>query len=63
MPFFIRAADGGPRIPGAQLRAGGDEIVIRRNVDFGIAVQSERGLIVPVVKGAQDQAFWELARS
>ena len=63
MPFFIRAAVMAVReYPVLNSALEGDEIVIRRNVDFGIAVQSERGLIVPVVKGAQDQAFWELAR-
>lgn len=58
MPFFIRAAVMAVReYPVLNSALEGDEIVIRRNVDFGIAVQSERGLIVPGCQGRAGSGF------
>jgi 2-oxoisovalerate dehydrogenase E2 component (dihydrolipoyl transacylase) len=39
------------------------EIVVKRYVNLGIAVATERGLIVPSVKGAHEMSLAELARS
>ncbi|HEY6788595.1 MAG TPA: 2-oxo acid dehydrogenase subunit E2 [Trebonia sp.] len=39
------------------------EIVVKRYVNLGIAVATERGLIVPSVKGAHEKSLADLARS
>jgi 2-oxoisovalerate dehydrogenase E2 component (dihydrolipoyl transacylase) len=41
----------------------GPEIVVRRDVNLGIAAATPRGLIVPNIKGAQDLPLPELARA
>jgi pyruvate dehydrogenase E2 component (dihydrolipoamide acetyltransferase) len=41
----------------------GDEIVVKRYVNLGIAAATERGLIVPNIKDAQDLSLRELAES
>jgi pyruvate dehydrogenase E2 component (dihydrolipoamide acetyltransferase) len=38
-----------------------EEIVIKRNYNIGIAVDTEDGLIVPVIKNADRKNIWELA--
>ena len=39
------------------------EIVVKRYVNLGIAAATERGLIVPNIKGAQDMSLLELAQA
>ena len=39
------------------------EIVVKRHVNLGIAVASERGLLVPTIKGAHAMSLAGLARS
>jgi pyruvate/2-oxoglutarate dehydrogenase complex dihydrolipoamide acyltransferase (E2) component len=41
----------------------GDKIVLKKFVNLGIAVASENGLIVPVIKNADEKNFVGLARS
>lgn len=40
-----------------------DKIVLKRNINLGIAVALEDGLIVPVIKRAQEKSFVGLARA
>lgn len=64
VPFFIKAAVLGLRefpILNASLR--GDEIVIKKDVDFSIAVDTPKGLLIPVLKKANMMSFWETADS
>ncbi len=42
---------------------GGDKIILRKAINVGIAVASERGLVVPVVHGADGLSVSELARA
>jgi 2-oxoglutarate dehydrogenase E2 component (dihydrolipoamide succinyltransferase) len=48
------------RVLNAEIR--GDEIVYRRFVNLGIAVGTERGLVVPVVHHAERMSFAEIER-
>jgi len=41
----------------------GDKIILKRFINLGIAVASENGLIVPVVKNAEEKNFTGLARA
>ena len=41
----------------------GDKIILKKFVNLGIAVASENGLIVPVIKNAEERNFVGLARS
>jgi 2-oxoglutarate dehydrogenase E2 component (dihydrolipoamide succinyltransferase) len=52
--FFVRAccvALG--EMPIVNARIEGDEIVFRESLDIGVAVSTDRGLVVPVIRGAQ----------
>lgn len=64
VPFFIKAAVIGLRefpILNASIRE--DEIVIKKDVDFSIAVDTPKGLLIPVLKKANAMSFWETADS
>ena len=63
MSFFAAATIAGLqeiRVLNAEIR--GDEIVYRRFVNLGIAVGTERGLVVPVVHHAERLSFAEIER-
>jgi 2-oxoglutarate dehydrogenase E2 component (dihydrolipoamide succinyltransferase) len=63
MSFFARAciaALGEVRVVNAEIR--GDDIVYKRFVNLGVAVGTERGLVVPVVRHAERLSFAELER-
>ncbi len=54
MSFFSRASVVALReIPALNARIDGDDIIYQDFVNLGIAVSTERGLLVPVVRGAQ----------
>jgi pyruvate/2-oxoglutarate dehydrogenase complex dihydrolipoamide acyltransferase (E2) component len=48
--------------PELNARLEGDEIVYLDRYDLGVAVQTERGLVVPVVRGCADRSLDELAQ-
>jgi pyruvate dehydrogenase E2 component (dihydrolipoamide acetyltransferase) len=48
------------RFPLLNSRIEGDEIVVGRSVNLGFAAQTERGLVVPVVREAQQLTLLEL---
>jgi 2-oxoglutarate dehydrogenase E2 component (dihydrolipoamide succinyltransferase) len=63
MSFFARAcvaALGEIREINAEIR--GDAVVYKRYVNLGIAVGTERGLVVPIVHGAECMSFAELEK-
>jgi 2-oxoglutarate dehydrogenase E2 component (dihydrolipoamide succinyltransferase) len=63
MSFFARACVRGLReMPGLNAEIRGTDIVYRRFVHLGIAVGTERGLVVPVVHDADRQSFAEIER-
>jgi len=54
MSFFVRAVtDALIQFPGVNSRIEGDEIVTPEFCDIGIAVQSDKGLIVPVLRNTE----------
>jgi pyruvate dehydrogenase E2 component (dihydrolipoamide acetyltransferase) len=64
MPFFIRAAvDGLRAFPTVNASVDGTNIVLHRDINIGIAVALDWGLIVPVVKGADEKNFLGLQRA
>jgi len=63
-PFFIRAAIEAIRdFPIINSSVEGTNIVYRRDINMGVAVAMEAGLIVPVIKNAGAKNFLEVARA
>lgn len=63
MSFFARAVVGALKdYPAINAQSEGDEIVYRDFVNLGIAVGTERGLVVPVLHDADQMSFAELER-
>ena len=64
MPFFIRAAVEALRaFPTVNASVDGTNIVLHKECNVGIAVALDWGLIVPVIKGAEEKNFFGLARA
>jgi len=66
MPFFVKACcDALRKFPVVNASLDGDEIIYHNYQDIGIAVSTERGLMVPVIRNAEsmDLAGIELAIS
>ena len=64
MSFFVKAAVSAlTAFPELNSYIEGDEIVHREYYDIGIAVATDRGLIVPVVKGCDQLSFAEIESS
>ncbi len=64
MPFFIRAAvDALRAFPTVNASADGTNVVLHRDINIGIAVALDWGLIVPVVKNADEKNFLGLQRA
>jgi pyruvate dehydrogenase E2 component (dihydrolipoamide acetyltransferase) len=63
-PFFVRAAvDALKQFPVVNSSLEGDNIVYKRDINIGIAVALETGLIVPVIKRADEKSFLGIARA
>lgn len=61
MSFFLKAVvDGLKAVPALNARLDGDELVQNHYYDIGVAVGTERGLIVPVVRDCDRKSFAEL---
>ncbi len=64
LPFVVRATvDALQAFPQVNARLDGDNIVLPRYVNMGIAVSYDAGLIVPVVKGADTMNSVGIARA
>jgi 2-oxoglutarate dehydrogenase E2 component (dihydrolipoamide succinyltransferase) len=63
MSFFIKAAvEGLKAVPSINSRIEGDDFIQNHFYDIGVAVGTERGLVVPVVRDADKKSFAELER-
>jgi len=65
LPFIMKAVAGAlPRHPAlnASLDEDREEIVLKKNVDVGMAVDAGDGLVVPVIRNADAKSVIELAR-
>lgn len=63
MSFFIKAVvEALKAVPQINVRVEGDEIVQQHFYDIGVAVGTERGLIVPVLRDADQKSFADLEK-
>ncbi len=63
MSFFTKASVGALKaFPYVNAEIQGDEIVLKRHYDIGIAVGAEEGLVVPVLRDADRKNFAEIER-
>jgi 2-oxoglutarate dehydrogenase E2 component (dihydrolipoamide succinyltransferase) len=64
MSFFIKAAvDALRQFPQLNAEIRGNDIVYRNYFDIGVAVSTERGLVVPVLREAQHLSFAEIEKA
>ncbi|NBV32859.1 MAG: dihydrolipoyllysine-residue succinyltransferase [Proteobacteria bacterium] len=64
MSFFIKAAVSALRaVPSVNARLDGDELVSNHYFDIGVAVGTDRGLMVPVVRDADQLSFAGLEKA
>ena len=64
MPFFIRATVEALRaFPTVNASVDGTNVVLHKDINIGIAVALDWGLIVPVIKGADEMNFLGLQRA
>ena len=63
MSFFIKAAvEALQSVPGVNTQLEGDELIQNHYYDIGVAVGTEKGLVVPVVRDCEKQSLAELER-
>ncbi len=63
MSFFVKAVvDALKAVPQVNARVDGDEVVTHHFFDIGVAVGTERGLIVPVIRGCDTKSFADIER-
>jgi len=64
MSFFVKAAvEALKAVPVVNGRIDGDDFIQNNFYDIGVAVGTERGLVVPVVRGADKKSFADLERN
>uniref|UniRef100_UPI0035B370FC 2-oxo acid dehydrogenase subunit E2 n=1 Tax=Stella sp. TaxID=2912054 RepID=UPI0035B370FC len=64
MSFFVKAAIAALReIPAVNAEIDGDEIVYKNHYDIGVAVGTEQGLVVPVVRDADAMSFADIEKT
>jgi 2-oxoglutarate dehydrogenase E2 component (dihydrolipoamide succinyltransferase) len=61
MSFFIKSVvDALKAVPAINSRMDGDDLVQNKYFDIGVAVGTERGLIVPVLRNCDEKSFGEI---
>jgi len=61
MSFFVKAAEAALKLfPGLNAEVRDDAIVYKKHYDIGIAVGTPKGLVVPVLRGAEHLGFAEI---
>jgi 2-oxoglutarate dehydrogenase E2 component (dihydrolipoamide succinyltransferase) len=64
MPFIFEAVNKGLRkFPIFNAQVNGDQVIYKQDINLGMAVALDRGLIVPVIKRADDLSISGLARA
>ncbi|NCF86443.1 MAG: 2-oxoglutarate dehydrogenase complex dihydrolipoyllysine-residue succinyltransferase [Verrucomicrobiaceae bacterium] len=64
MSFFIKAAvEALKSVPSVNGRIDGDDMILNHYFDIGVAVGTERGLIVPVIRDCDEKGFAEIEHS
>ncbi len=63
MSFFVKACVAAcKQFPGVNAEVIGGNIVYKKHYDFGIAVQTPKGLVVPVLRDCEARSFAELEK-
>jgi 2-oxoglutarate dehydrogenase E2 component (dihydrolipoamide succinyltransferase) len=63
MSFFVKAAVAALKLfPGLNAEVRGDSIVYKHHYDLGIAVGTERGLVVPVLRDCDTRGFADIEK-
>jgi 2-oxoglutarate dehydrogenase E2 component (dihydrolipoamide succinyltransferase) len=63
MSFFVRAASVALKgFPMVNSRIEGEDVIVPDFVDIGIAVQTEKGLMAPVIRNAENMSFAEIEK-
>ena len=63
MSFFVKAVvEALKAVPQINVRVEGDEIIQQHFYDIGVAVGTERGLIVPVIRDAYQKSFADIEK-
>ncbi len=63
MSFFVKAAVSALKsVPSINSRVDGDDIVQNHYYDVGVAVGTERGLVVPVIRDADQKSFADIEK-
>jgi 2-oxoglutarate dehydrogenase E2 component (dihydrolipoamide succinyltransferase) len=63
MSFFVKAAiDALKLVPQLNAEIRGTDIIYKNHYDIGVAVSSQKGLVVPVIRGADRLSFAELEK-
>lgn len=63
MSFFVRACVAACKLfPGVNAEVIGNHIVYKKHYDFGIAVQTPKGLVVPVLRDVDGCSFADIER-
>lgn len=63
MSFFVKACVSAlQKYPDVNGRVEGDEIVLNQRYDIGVAVSTEKGLMVPVIRGADRLSYAEIEK-
>ena len=64
MPFIIKAViEGIKKWPVVNSSVWGDQLVYKKDINIGVAVALDWGLIVPVIRGADEKSLLGLARA
>jgi len=64
MSFFVKAVTNALiEIPAVNAEIKGDEIIYKNYCDIGVAVGTEKGLVVPIIRDAQDMNFAQIEKT
>jgi 2-oxoglutarate dehydrogenase E2 component (dihydrolipoamide succinyltransferase) len=64
MSFFVKACINALKdLPSVNAEIDGDDIIYKKHYDIGVAVGTDKGLVVPVVRGADKMSFAELEKA
>jgi 2-oxoglutarate dehydrogenase E2 component (dihydrolipoamide succinyltransferase) len=64
MSIFVKAAIVALKeLPGVNAEIDGDDVVYKNHYDIGVAVGSEQGLVVPVVRDADQMSFADIEKT
>ena len=64
MSFFIKASLAALKeIPAVNAQIDGDDLIYRNYCDIGVAVGTEQGLVVPVIRNAEKLSFADIEKS